>query len=67
LQQACLILGIILAVFQQWCGINVIFNYAAEAVEAIGAERKWIVKFVSINNYKTARLHNCINARLIKS
>ena len=25
-----LILGIILAVFQQWCGINVIFNYAQE-------------------------------------
>ena len=25
-----LILGIVLAVFQQWCGINVIFNYAHE-------------------------------------
>jgi MFS transporter, SP family, arabinose:H+ symporter len=25
-----LILGIVLAVFQQWCGINVIFNYAQE-------------------------------------
>jgi len=25
-----LILGIIIAVFQQWCGINVIFNYAQE-------------------------------------
>jgi SP family sugar porter-like MFS transporter len=22
--------GVILAVFQQWCGINVIFNYAEE-------------------------------------
>ena len=25
-----LIIGIILAIFQQWCGINVIFNYAHE-------------------------------------
>lgn len=25
-----LIIGIVLAVFQQWCGINVIFNYAEE-------------------------------------
>lgn len=25
-----LILGIVIAVFQQWCGINVIFNYAQE-------------------------------------
>ena len=25
-----LIIGIVLAVFQQWCGINVIFNYAQE-------------------------------------
>ncbi len=25
-----LVLGVVLAVFQQWCGINVIFNYAEE-------------------------------------
>jgi MFS transporter, SP family, arabinose:H+ symporter len=25
-----LVLGIVLAIFQQWCGINVIFNYAQE-------------------------------------
>jgi sugar porter (SP) family MFS transporter len=31
-----IILGIILAVFQQWCGINVIFNYAEEVFEAAG-------------------------------
>lgn len=24
------IIGMVLAVFQQWCGINVIFNYAQE-------------------------------------
>jgi len=31
-----LILGIILAVFQQWCGINVIFNYAEEIFSEAG-------------------------------
>jgi sugar porter (SP) family MFS transporter len=31
-----IILGIILAVFQQWCGINVIFNYAEEIFTAAG-------------------------------
>lgn len=29
-------LGIVLAVFQQWCGINVIFNYAQEIFTAAG-------------------------------
>ena len=29
-------LGIFLAVFQQWCGINVIFNYAEEVFKAAG-------------------------------
>jgi sugar porter (SP) family MFS transporter len=31
-----LLLGIGLAVFQQWCGINVIFNYAAEIFKSAG-------------------------------
>ena len=31
-----IILGIVLAVFQQWCGINVIFNYAEEVFSAAG-------------------------------
>ena len=31
-----LILGIVLAVFQQWCGINVVFNYAEEIFRAAG-------------------------------
>jgi len=31
-----LTLGIVLAVFQQWCGINVIFNYAQEIFAAAG-------------------------------
>jgi len=33
------VIGIILAVFQQWCGINVVFNYTAKIFESIGAER----------------------------
>jgi sugar porter (SP) family MFS transporter len=31
-----LVLGIVLAVFQQWCGINVIFNYADEIFASAG-------------------------------
>ncbi len=31
-----LILGIIVAVFQQWCGTNVIFNYAQEIFQSAG-------------------------------
>ncbi len=31
-----LLIGIVLAAFQQWCGINVIFNYAEEVFEAAG-------------------------------
>lgn len=31
-----LILGVVLAAFQQWCGINVIFNYAEEVFAAAG-------------------------------
>jgi MFS family permease len=31
-----LLLGVVLAVFQQWCGINVIFNYAKKIFEAAG-------------------------------
>ncbi|MGH9406561.1 MAG: sugar porter family MFS transporter [Terriglobia bacterium] len=33
---APLLLGVGLAVFQQWCGINVIFNYAAAVFSAAG-------------------------------
>ncbi|MDR1337001.1 MAG: sugar porter family MFS transporter [Tannerella sp.] len=31
-----LVIGVVLAVFQQWCGINVIFNYAQEIFSAAG-------------------------------
>ncbi len=30
------VIGIVLAVFQQWCGINVVFNYAEEVFSAAG-------------------------------
>ena len=33
---AVLLLGVIIAVFQQWCGTNVIFNYAQEIFSAAG-------------------------------
>ena len=32
-----LVLGVVLAVLQQWCGINVIFNYAQEIFAAAGS------------------------------
>jgi SP family sugar porter-like MFS transporter len=31
-----LVLGVVLAIFQQWCGINVIFNYAQEVFANAG-------------------------------
>lgn len=34
--RSVLILGIVLAMFQQWCGINVIFNYAEEIFTTAG-------------------------------
>lgn len=34
-----ILIGITLAVFQQWCGINVVFNYTARIFESIGADR----------------------------
>ncbi len=31
-----ILVGVVIAVFQQWCGINVIFNYAQEVFSAAG-------------------------------
>ncbi len=31
-----LVLGLVLAVFQQWCGINIVFNYAEEVFTSAG-------------------------------
>jgi sugar porter (SP) family MFS transporter len=42
-----LALGIVLAVFQQWCGINVIFNYAEEIFRAAGYDISTVLKNIA--------------------
>ena len=42
-----LVLGIGLAVFQQWCGINVIFNYAEEIFKAAGYDISDVLKNIA--------------------
>jgi sugar porter (SP) family MFS transporter len=42
-----LVLGIVLAVFQQWCGINVIFNYAEEIFRAAGYDISMVLKNIA--------------------
>lgn len=42
-----LVLGIVLAVFQQWCGINVIFNYAEEIFRAAGYDISGVLKNIA--------------------
>jgi sugar porter (SP) family MFS transporter len=42
-----LILGVVLAVFQQWCGINVIFNYAEEIFRAAGYDISSVLKNIA--------------------
>src|SRR5260370_30074959 len=39
-----LALGVTLAIFQQWCGINVIFNYAEEIFRAAGYDISTVLK-----------------------
>jgi SP family sugar porter-like MFS transporter len=39
-----MILGLVLAVFQQWCGINVIFNYAEEIFREAGYDISNVLK-----------------------
>lgn len=43
-----LALGVILAVFQQWCGINVIFNYAKKIFEGAGYGPAGILRNIAI-------------------
>jgi MFS family permease len=40
-------LGVVLAVFQQWCGINVIFNYAEEIFGAGGYDVSAVLKNIA--------------------
>lgn len=42
-----LALGVILAVFQQWCGINVIFNYAEEIFRQAGYDISTVLKNIA--------------------
>src|ERR1017187_1006776 len=42
-----LVLGVTLAVFQQWCGINVIFNYAEEIFKAAGYDISSVLKNIA--------------------
>jgi sugar porter (SP) family MFS transporter len=42
-----LVLGVVLAVFQQWCGINVIFNYAEEIFKAAGYDISDVLKNIA--------------------
>jgi len=42
-----LVLGVVLAVFQQWCGINSIFNYAEEIFRAAGYDISSVLKNIA--------------------
>jgi sugar porter (SP) family MFS transporter len=42
-----LVLGITLAIFQQWCGINVIFNYAEEIFHEAGYDISSVLKNIA--------------------
>ena len=42
-----LLLGIGLAVFQQWCGINVILNYAQEIFQSAGYDISFVLKNIA--------------------
>ena len=45
--RAVLLLGVALAVFQQWCGINVIFNYAEEIFKTAGYDISTVLKNIA--------------------
>jgi len=42
-----LVLGVVLAVFQQWCGINSIFNYAEEIFKQAGYDISSVLKNIA--------------------
>jgi sugar porter (SP) family MFS transporter len=42
-----LALGVVLAVFQQWCGINVVFNYAEEIFREAGYDISSVLKNIA--------------------
>ena len=42
-----LLIGVVIAIFQQWCGINVIFNYAEEIFRAAGFDISNVVSNIA--------------------
>ncbi len=52
-----LVLGVVLAVFQQWCGINVIFNYAEEIFRAAGYDISTVLKEHRMDRISEFGLH----------
>jgi sugar porter (SP) family MFS transporter len=52
-----LVLGIVLAVFQQWCGINIVFNYAQEVFAAAGYQVSDILFNLDYARFLTRRWH----------
>ena len=52
-----LVLGVGLAVLQQWCGINVIFNYAQEVFQAAGYNVSGVMQNDCHHRRRESRLH----------
>ena len=51
------VIGVVLAVFQQWCGINVIFNYAEEIFASAGYGVSDILFNIVITGAREPGLH----------
>jgi MFS family permease len=45
--RSVLVLGVVLAMFQQWCGINSIFNYAEEIFHQAGYDISTVLKNIA--------------------
>ncbi len=54
-----IVLGVVLAVFQQWCGINVIFNYAEEIFRAAGYDISTRAQEHRLDRLGESGLHLC--------
>lgn len=53
------IIGMVLAVFQQWCGINVIFNYAQEIFASAGFDINGTLKSIVATGIINFGLYPC--------
>jgi MFS family permease len=65
--RAVITLGVVLAVFQQWCGINVIFNYAEDIFRDAGYDISAVLKNIawtgSVNLVFTAAALGLVDRR----